>query len=863
VRPTNLPAQLTSFVGREAELRQLGKLLAESRLVTLTGPGGAGKTRLSIEASARMSDQLPDGVWFVPLAPVRDALDVPQAVLTAIGMQETIWPVDPAEAARLAALQPLDRLADGLAARQLVLVLDNCEHVVDAVAWLAGRVLAQAPGVRILATSREPLGITGETLCPVPSLQLPAEGATAAEAAHSPAVRLFSDRAAAVRPGFTVDAATVGPVVRICRALDGIPLAIELAAARLRSLTAAQVADRLDDRFRLLSVGSRGALPRHQTLRAIVDWSWDLLDEPERTVLRRLSVFSGGATPESAERVCVLAGDRDPGATSRGASDHRGVDHGGSDHGGVDHGASDHRVIDHGAVRHGNVDPSEIVDVIASLVDKSLVIATGEHEVRYRLLETVRAYAADRLAEAGETERLRAAHMTYFLDLAEQAEPELRARDQLRWLNRLTDEHDNCSAALRHAIDTHDARSAVRFVGALTWFWLTRDYDAEASEWATEVRAIAGDTPPSGTRDAYAICELAAMISQSAPEFPSVAVLQEAVARAVPLTRDSSHPLLALIGPMAAVLTGDEEAARHGLLALADRPDPWLRAAGQMFLGHLALNNGQIEAGADGLAAAYAQFSEIGDRWAMIVCLGGLAEVAEAQDQPAEAVRLLEEARGYAAEGLASNLGEMMSIPLGRARGRAGDVAGARREIQRGVGIAEHIGEHDDEAAGYVELSELARRDGDLATARSLLDRALEVIEPRSRRPDMRGVAASAYSKAGCISEQQGDLAAAARWHAQALSVLSEGEVAILPINSALARVVEGIAALSAVRGEAGRAAELLGLAHTLQGFSDAASLEVIRARAAALADLGEAGFAAAYACGRQLGRADALTLTP
>ncbi len=441
----------------------------------------------------------------MPLAPVRDALDVPQAVLTALGLNEAGWSADPVESARLAAQPPLDRLADALAARQLILVLDNCEHLVDAVAWLAARVLARAPGVRILATSREPLGITGETLCPVPSLPVPPDDAGPEEAAQYPAIALFVDRAAAVRPGFALGPEVLGPVSRICRALDGIPLAIELAAARLRALTADQVADRLDDRFRLLSVGSRGALPRHQTLRAIVDWSWDLLGEPERAVLRRLSVFSGGATPASAEYVCAL------GAGGPGTAD--------AAPGGP---AGDRAFPGPAGPAPGGrapmvTDPAAVIDVVASLVDKSLVTAAGEREVRYRLLETVRAYAADRLAEAGEADAARAAHAAYFVTLAEHAEPLLRSREQVTWLDRLTAEHDNCIAALRRSLDAGDVATALRLVRALGWFWIMRDYEAEAAQWATAAADLAGDTPPPGLEDAYALCELFRMLTRLRP----------------------------------------------------------------------------------------------------------------------------------------------------------------------------------------------------------------------------------------------------------------------------------------------------------------------------------------------------------
>jgi predicted ATPase/DNA-binding SARP family transcriptional activator len=813
---SNLPAQLTSFVGREEEMGRLGKLLGESRLVTLTGPGGAGKTRLSVEASGRLAGELADGVWFVPLAPVRDALDVPQAVLTAIGVQDAGW-LDPAEAARLAALAPADRLADVLARRELLLVLDNCEHLVDAVARLAGQVLSRAPAVRILATSREPLGITGETLCPVPSLELPPEESGAEEAARFAAVALFTDRASAVRPGFTVDHATAGPVVRICRALDGIPLAIELAAARLRALTPAQVADRLDDRFGLLSMGSRTALPRHQTLRAIVDWSWELLDEPERVALRRLSVFRGGATPESAEAVCALDGDRGP-----------------------------------------------VVDLVAALVDKSLVTATGEQEVRYHLLETVRAYAADRLAEAGEQDAARGAHAGYFVALAERAEPELRARDQVLWLNRLSAEHDNCAAALRFAIDGGDVPLALRLLGALTFFWMMRDYDAEAREWAAAIEAIAGDSAPPGLRDAYALCRMMAMLaSQTSEEFTGVGSIQEMMDVLLPLTEGSSHPMVALGRSMAPILTGDVDGARRGLAGLADRPDPWLRAAARMLSGQLELNVGHVDLAAEELEAGWAAFREIGDRTGLIITLTGLAEVAMARAQPDEAVRLLEQARGYAAEGLAMNLGEMLRVPLARARMRTGDLAGARADLEYAVSLAGRIGEHDDEAAAYVELGDLARREGDLAGAGRLLARAQAVVEPRAASPGMQGAAAAVYTALGGLAAQQGDLAGAAEWHARALAALTGPGLMPMTPNPALAGAVEGIAALAAARGEAEKAAELLGLAATLRGYSNDFSLEVARTRSALAEALSEEDLAAAYARGRAQGRDEALALIP
>ncbi|MGI8333531.1 AfsR/SARP family transcriptional regulator [Actinomadura scrupuli] len=808
---TNLPAQFTSFVGREAEIDRLGELLGRARLVTLTGPGGAGKTRLACEAATRLVPAMPDGVWFVPLAPVRDALDVPQAVLSALGIPDAIRVAETIEITR-----PLDRLVDVLENQRLTLVLDNCEHLVGAVAALADRLLAAAPEVRILATSREPLSITGETLCPVPSLPLPPEDADAERSMDHASVRLFADRAEAVRPGFVVDADNVAAVVGICRALDGIPLAIELAAARLRALTPAQVAGRLDDRFRLLTSGSRTALPRHQTLRAIVDWSWDLLDDAERTVLRRLSIFSGGAAPDAAERVCALDGDS-----------------------------------------------HEVIDLIAALVDKSLVVATGQVEVRYRLLETVRAYALQRLAESGEQERVRAAHAAYFLGFAERAEPELRGREQVRWTDRLVAEHDNCIAALRGAIEVRDVPTGVRLVGALAWFWIMRDYEAEAGQWAIAVWALAGQKPPAGAEDAFVICGfLAALVTAMASDDgPRPEALQAAVELAVShLSDTATHPVLVLFRPLAALFGGDVQGAQRELLAAADHPDQWARAAMHTFAAYLWMAEGDLATARTEITQGHAGFRALGDRWGMVLSLSGLAEAALARGDAAEAMRACQEAYGYATEGVSPDQGGALLILLGRARAVAGDTEGARADLELGARTAERIGEHSDAAYGLVWLSDLARRAGDLGRARPLLQRALAIIEPRARRIDLSQAAATTFSKLGCLCEQEGDLVAAAQWHERAMRAVADS--APLPVTPTLATVVEGLAAFAVAKGEPERAAELLGTTHMLRGYRDPWSLEIGRTTEAVTRALGPETFETAYARGRAVTRDQALALT-
>ena len=440
----NLPSQLSSFIGREQEIGAARRLLGETRLLTLTGTGGAGKTRLALQVAAEVIEDYADGVWLVEMAPLSDPALLPQAVAAVLGVGEGGGERALAET-----------LTDTLRPKSLLLVWDNCEHLVDACAHLAETLLRACPGLRLLATSREALEIGGEAVLPVPPLALPpdAQNATAEALANCDSVRLFVERATAVQPTFHLGAGNIAAVAQVCARLDGIPLALELAAARVKTLSAEQISGRLDDRFRLLTGGSRTALPRQQTLRALIDWSYDLLAPAEKVVLRRLSVFAGGWPLEAAESVC--AGD--------------------------------------------GVEDWEVLDLIARLVAKSLVVAEAPEEgrVRYRMQENLRSYAQERLAEAGEVEALSARRRDWFLALAEEAEPNLSGPEQGSWLNRLERDHDNLRAALAFSHDHADGGEAgLRLAGSLWKFWYMRGYFSEGRGFLERALARSGDIDP-------------------------------------------------------------------------------------------------------------------------------------------------------------------------------------------------------------------------------------------------------------------------------------------------------------------------------------------------------------------------------
>ncbi|WP_314172542.1 AfsR/SARP family transcriptional regulator [Streptomyces winkii] len=456
----NVRARLTSFVGREPEIQALRADLAVSRLVTLTGPGGAGKTRLSQETAGTVAADLwPDGVWIAELAPVRDPAHLAETVLTALGGRETVIHGSAAEGLRAAtdpnARDPLAQLAERCATRRMLLVLDNCEHLIEAAAELTETLLLECPHVTVLATSREPLGVPGESVRPVEPLSGPM------------ALRLLADRGASARPGFRTDD-DPDACAEICRRLDGLPLAIELAAARLRALSPRQVADRLDDRFRLLTSGSRTVLPRQQTLRAVVDWSWELLDGAERAVLRRLSVCSGGCELSEAEEICGDA-DADTGAAGGGTGAAPGV--------------------------AGAVSPRDVAAILGSLVDKSLVVAApGVCGMRYGLLETVAEYAAGRLDEVpGERAAAERRHLVAYRELARTTDPLLRGPEQSRHFERLERDHDNIRAVLARAVAAGDEQEALCLVTSMSWFWQLRDHRADARTWTAAAASLGPD----------------------------------------------------------------------------------------------------------------------------------------------------------------------------------------------------------------------------------------------------------------------------------------------------------------------------------------------------------------------------------
>ncbi|MFB4319056.1 BTAD domain-containing putative transcriptional regulator [Actinomadura sp. 21ATH] len=658
---TNLPASVGDLIGRDTAITELRDLLARERLVTLTGPGGVGKTSLALEVGRRLLDGRPDGVWIVELAPYEpDTASLAEAALAALDV-------------RAGAADALDHLAGALRDRRLLLVLDNCEHVIEQAAALAGRLLRDAPGLRILATSREPLNVAGETLYGVPALAVPA-GSDLPAVAATDAVRLFEARAAAAAPGFALDEANAGAVAQLCRRLDGIPLALELAATRVRALGVQEIVARLDDRFRLLRGFQRGAPARQQTLAAVIDWSWTLLGDEERLVLRRLAVHADGCDLDAAETVC---GEPDV----------------------------------------------DVVDVLQRLIDRSLVVAVdGAHGMRYRLLESVTAYCLRRLEDAGETERVRSAHAAYYTELAVRADRHLRGAGQREWMRRLDAE----SANLRAALDAASQPGALRLVNALAWYWFLRGRLTEARRSFTHALSTAAPGPDQARAAAW----LAGFTLLTGGDTDWKGALDGLTD---PGDRARARWFVSLSLPD---LPSSRELNDAALAAFREIGDRWGTAAALSRHARDAFSLRDLEAGERAGAESERIFRDLGDRWGRLQATEWLAALAEGAGDADRAVRLFTDGLRLAEEmGLWPDAVRRMSW-LGWTALNAGDHETAMERCDRALRLANEQGYQEGRMMAWMGYANAARRAGRLDEAQRHLDAMLDGV-PRDGEPPL------------------------------------------------------------------------------------------------------------------------------
>ncbi|MFD3686198.1 ATP-binding protein [Nocardiopsis sp. NPDC058631] len=795
----HLPVTLTSFVPRDTEVGAAVDLLARERLVTLTGPGGAGKTRLSIETAAALAARAPQmlarGCWFVELAS-RSGADVLDALVGALDLRAHAMirtrsaPVP---------IPPLERVVSHIGDHAALIVLDNCEHLVEDVARAVEPLLARCPRLRVLATSREPLGVPGEQLMPVPSLALPPEGAHAEKALTYPAVALFTERAAAARPGFAVTPDNVAHVVRVARELDGMPLALELAAARLRSMTIAQLAERLTDRFRLLTGGSRGALPRHRTLRAVVDWSWELLDEPERRLLRRLSIFTGGAGLEAIERVC--ADPSDPGT-------------------------------------EGRVDGRDVWTALFSLVDKSLVIAENpardDEPPRYRQLETVRAYAAERLALSGEEVRVRDAHALHIRDLWRGADPLLRGRRQAELLVRLAPESADHGAAVRWAVERRDADLALDLVEYTQWYWTLGGSWRQLGRWSEAVLDMLGDRIPEGRTVAYASC-LFHRAGEGAVDhdvaLERVREIEEIVTAAG--ERIERHPVLVHCLLYGAMIQGRPGEAYERLVTALDQPDPWMRAMVRCLLSLLDAVTGHTGESLGKAEAALEEFRACGDAWGVCQALAQVVDVYRFEDLERCCELLAEGIQHAQASGL-TGMVALFRVRRVQALTDLGDLEAARLDL---TALFDFEGPVQDEHMVLLWLTEAQwlREAGELGRARAVVERMREELNglggfsPVYIEGGLEVMSAVLHWRTGAPEEAWRDLGRAWRLASQGLG----------PVCAEVLDVFAMMLAPESPR----RAARVLGWSEALRGVPDNTTPYVVRAREHTRRELGGAEY--------------------
>ncbi len=792
----NLPIQLTTFIGREREIEDVKRSLAKTRLLTLMGSGGAGKTRLAVQVAADLIEQFEKGVWLVELAPLEDPALVVQAVATTFQVREA------------AGRSLLDLLVDYLQPKSLLLVLDNCEHLVAACAKLASALLRACPNLKILATSREALGIAGEVPYHVPPLSRPDPRRVQSleQLRQFEAVQLFVERGVHSQPRFALTDANAKPVAHICHRLDGIPLAIELAAARVKVLTVDQIATRLDDRFRLLTGGSRTGLPHHQTLRAAMDWSHDLLSVEERTLLRRLGVFAGGFNLEAAEAICTDDG----------------------------------------------VEVVAILDLLTNLVDKSLVVAEGLNgDIRYRLLETVRQYGLERLQESGEVAAVRGRHLDWYLGLAERAEPELQGPDQVGWLSQLEMEHDNLRAALEWAkAEERGADVGLRLAGALHRFWAMRGYLSEGREW---LEGAVSRSEDASTARAKAIYGAGALAFDQGDYARAEALCEQSVT----LYRERGDMLgVALSLNVLAFLSrdrGDHKRAiallEQSLILCRELDHKWILARTLYILALTVRRQGDYKRAEALLEESLALWRKTGDKWGLARSLGSLGVVARFQGDYVRARALHEESLALSRE-----LGDKLQIAeslltLGTVAQNQGDYARAIALDEECLILSRESGDKLRAGVALLNLANVHHYQGADERAKELIEEARASLVAVGAKQQI----AVCLLTLGHIAFAQGEGERSIAHYRESLTQHQEmGE------KRGIAECLECLASVGGTAKQAERAARLFGAAEALREAtrallppSDRPAYE--RSLAGVRAQLPEEVFTIAYAQGRKL----------
>ena len=684
---TNLPIPPTSFIGREKDVEEIVRLSSENRLITLTGPGGVGKTRLAIQSSHELLEKLKDGVCWVELAALTDEALVPQAVAKSLNVRE------------ISNESLNETLANYLRSKQILLVLDNCEHLIGGCAQLVERLLSVCPTLKIVATSREALGLTGEHVWPVPVLSLP-------DVKHMSlidllmqydGIRLFVERASAVKSGFSLTEQNALSVAHVCQQLDGMPLAIELAASRVMMMSAGEIAQHLDDRLNLLRMGSRPAFARHQTLRTAIDWSYELLSRPERIFFGRLSVFAGGFTLETAEK--VAAG--------------------------------------------GDISKSQVINLLGQLINKSLVTVGARSEdsetaTRYGMLQTIREYALEKLDESGEAEPVHQHHRDYFVEFAEQAEPKLKGAQQLEWINHLDVEYDNLQAALHWSKESGDAETTLRLAGTLVLFWTRRSYLSEGRAWLEQaLDAVVSVTPSTQAKALYG----AATLARAQGDFSAA---REFVEQSIVLWRRLGTPGKQGLGYSLILLgsldrdQGDPTTARslieESVAIFLEQRDVWGLAWALSGLGMVIRDLEDYDRARSTIEESVALWREQGDLWGLAEALQYLGLVAYRLGDYKKAYSLTEESLT-----IRRRLGDKQSIAysvhnLGVFTLAQGDTDRARPFFMQDLVLFQEVGDRSGTALALQYQGLLALLQNDDVQAQTFLEQGLALARETGPR---------------------------------------------------------------------------------------------------------------------------------